>query len=349
MGYKEHFHFPKGWKIVLKNFNLEFVKPSRTSREVLTNRQVLYLTILAEDGSIAAISECAPIPGLSVESWMEVNQELDSFFQNEDWYLADTNALSSCVRFAIESLLASLKAQNPYTPFCLNTLPICINGLVWMNQVQAMFNEAIAKWESGFKCIKFKVGALAFDDEREMLKDFRSRVGREVTIRLDANGAWTEEEASEKLKQLQFLGIHSIEQPIKKGNWEAMARLAQISPIPIALDEELIGCPFNEMEYLLDVIKPQFLVLKPSLHGGFSQCDDWIRKAEERQIGWWVTSALESNIGLNAIFRWLQKYPVSLPQGLGTGGLYTNNWKSSLKIDGDHIMESQSQNWQAPW
>jgi o-succinylbenzoate synthase len=349
MDYQKHFHFPKGWKVVLKNFNLEFLKPSRTSRNVLFTREVLYLLVVDEKEEMVAVAECAPIIGLSEESWSEVNQQLNAFFLHDDWRWEIFHTLSSSVRFAIESLSASLKAENPFTPFCSEVSPISINGLVWMNQTQEMFDEAIVKWESGFQCIKFKVGALAFDDEWEMLKQFRRRVGNEVVIRLDANGAWTESEALEKMEILQSLNIHSIEQPIQKGHWSAMARLALVSSIPIALDEELIGCAMDEMESLLDTINPPFLVLKPSLHGGFAQCDHWISLAEKRGVGWWVTSALESNIGLNAIYRWLQKYPLSAPQGLGTGGLYTNNWLSSLEIMGDKLMENRSKKWQAPW
>ncbi len=348
---QKHLLVLQGGKLELFPHQLLFHQVAKTSRDALTTHDIYYLVLKNEQGMIQGVSECSPIFGLSEESKGEVEIDLQrllcatSFEEIKD--LQDV-AVSS-VRFAIELLIESMNAKNPFAPFCLDANPIPINGLVWMNDIEKMLNEAISKWKLGFTCIKFKVGALGFQDEWEMIREFRQRVGPNVQIRLDANGAWEEHEALEKLNQLAQFNIHSIEQPIPKGNWPSLNRITQQSAIPIALDEELIGCPTERMEDLIKEIAPQYLVLKPSLHGGFAQCDLWIQKAESLGVGWWATSALESNVGLNAIFRWLQKYTIHLPQGLGVGSLYRNNWDSPLVIKNSFILSEPSKNWTAPW
>ncbi len=217
----------------------------------------------------------------------------------------------------------------------LSTVPI--NGLVWMNQRPEMEKQAREKQEAGFDTIKFKVGALAWQEELEMLQQIRQEMP-EMNIRLDANGAWQPDEAMQKLELLAPLAIESIEQPIAPGQIEALERLCEESPIPIALDEELIGRPFDHQKFsLLEAVNPPFIVLKPGLLGGLGQCHQWICMAEDIGIGWWITSMLESNVGLNAICQLAAQYKPLLPQGLGTGQLFENNIPSPLELNGSQI------------
>ena len=216
---------------------------------------------------------------------------------------------------------------------------IKINGLIWVGPKDQMIAQVRSKIEAGFTCIKLKVGAHDFDEEVDMLHAIRSEFSRsDIELRVDANGAFSPEDALKKLDVLSKLDLHSIEQPIKAGNWEAMASLCKETPLPIALDEELIGVfEKEEKARLLQEIKPQFIVLKPSLHGAFCGTDEWISLAKEQHVGWWITSALESNIGLNAIAQWTYTQGVTMPQGLGTGQLYLNNLPSFLCLEGDRL------------
>lgn len=225
------------------------------------------------------------------------------------------------------------------SPFTRGEQGIPINGLIWMNDAENMLRQIKEKLDGGSRCLKLKIGAVDFDDELRLLRFVRQQFSEgELTIRLDANGAFSPEEALQKLHRLAAFGIHSIEQPIAPGQWEEMARLTSESPIDIALDEELIapGCSLH-YEELLDAVRPHYLVLKPSLHGGISGCTRWIEEAEKRGIGWWITSMLESNIGLNAIAQWCATLQNTLPQGLGTGMLYTNNLPMPLTIRGNSL------------
>ena len=210
-----------------------------------------------------------------------------------------------------------------------------INGLVWMGSFDFMRQQIIDKIESGFKCIKLKIGAMDFTEELNLIKSIRNEFSaKDIEIRVDANGAFKQTEALEKLNRLAEFGLHSIEQPIRQGFWDEMTNLCASSPLPIALDEELIGInEIKEKEKLLKTIRPQFIILKPSLLGGFKASEEWIDLAEKNNIGWWVTSALESNIGLNAIAQWTYTLKNKMPQGLGTGKLYLNNLDSPLKIN----------------
>jgi o-succinylbenzoate synthase len=219
--------------------------------------------------------------------------------------------------------------------FAIGKQGLAINGLIWMNEFEMMKQETIEKLEMGFDCLKFKIGAIDFENECELLSIVRNhQLGKKIIIRLDANGAFKPEEALEKLERLRHFNIHSIEQPIKKGQWDEMKKLCQSSPIPVALDEELIGI-FDEkdMEQLLVEIKPQYIVLKPNLIGGFVQTDLWIKYAEKYNIGWWLTSALEGNIGLNAIAQFAASKNTLHHSGLGTGKLYINNLPPYTKIE----------------
>jgi len=222
-----------------------------------------------------------------------------------------------------------------------------INGLVWMNPIKTMQQKAIEKRKDGFDTIKLKIGALDWNHELEMISKIREEMpGSEVKIRLDVNGAWKPDEADKKLFQLEQFNIESIEQPIETNHWKAMAELCRNSPIPIALDEELIGKPLDHQKYsLLESIEPQFIVIKPSLVGGLGQSHQWIKMAEDLGIGWWITSMLESNIGLNAIAQLAAQYRPTLPQGLGTGKIYSNNIDSPLSLQNGELFYSKDANW----
>jgi o-succinylbenzoate synthase len=253
-----------------------------------------------------------------------------------------TKSVSS-VRFALETAWLDLKNGGKqiifHSVFSKGKTGIPINGLIWMGNEDFMQQQIQEKLDAGFHCIKLKIGGIDFEREIELLKSIRQNYNAEkIILRVDANGAFKVEEALEKLQQLAQLQIHSIEQPITAGKWNEMERICSESPIPIALDEELIGIhSFEEKQKMLDTIQPQFLVLKPSLHGGFSGCNEWIELAEQRKIGWWITSYLESNIGLNAIAQWAFHKNAQGYQGLGTGGLFTNNIGSPLEIRGEQL------------
>lgn len=231
------------------------------------------------------------------------------------------------------------------TPFSRGEAGIPINGLIWMGHYDLMKQRIEEKISDGFRCLKLKIGAISFDDEISLLKQIRNRFPREtIELRVDANGAFLAgDDAMRKLDRLAQLDLHSIEQPIRAGQWEEMARLCRNTPLPIALDEELIPTSFDTYtttykEELLDAIRPQYIVLKPSLHGALSGCDEWIRLAEQRGMQWWATSALESNVGLNAIAHWVAQYRPDIPQGLGTGQIYENNIEGyPLELRGDEM------------
>jgi O-succinylbenzoate synthase len=326
-------------ELTIKHWNLDFKRPARTSRDVLTQHHVCYVFLHDSAGSVIARGEIAPIIGLSTESWDDVEKAIQSWMNGE---FQDIHAWPSAVKAAVDMLWQDLFPSS-IPKLCL------INGLVWMNEVEAMFHEAMEKYHQGFRCIKLKVGSLDFADELSLIQSLRSRFGSDVVIRLDANGAWKLEEAISKLEALSQWNIHSIEQPIAANQWESMRFLSEHSPIPIALDEELIGREVADIDRILAVCQPEYLVIKPSLHGGFDMADEWIRAAQKRGIDWWATSALESNVGLSHIYRWLGNYQNDLPQGLGTGHLYTNNWDCPLQLNGQIMGWNAQQSWRAPW
>lgn len=245
----------------------------------------------------------------------------------------------------------SLHATTPFklfdTDFTAGNASIPINGLIWMGDKDFMKQQIVEKLNTGFSCIKMKIGAIDFASEIALLKSIRQTFSRdEIELRVDANGAFSPKGALDKLQQLAALDIHSIEQPIKQGQWQEMARLCKDTPLPIALDEELIGVfTLDEKIKLLDTIKPQYIILKPSFIGGFKGTDEWIALAEKRNIGWWITSALESNIGLSAIAQYTATKNSTLPQGLGTGSLYTNNIPAPLTVKAGAILNDTSQQW----
>ncbi len=325
-------------KAQFKKYELQFNRPAGTSRGVYESRPVWFL-ILKENG-ITGIGECAPLAGLSKETPEQVEDILNQISTSSKRFLKNSDLLIEIpsVRFAFETALLDLKNGGRQilfpSEFTKGKKGIPINGLVWMGEPDFMQKQIEEKLEAGYRCIKLKIGAIDFEMELDLLRLIRQRFSKEdVILRVDANGAFKLDEAFSKLEKLAELDIHSIEQPIAAGQYKELAKLCLQSLIPIALDEELIGVNKQEEKIeLLDVIQPQFIVLKPSLHGGISGCEEWIELAEERKIAWWITSYLESNIGLNAIAQWTFTKDVKMHQGLGTGQLFTNNIDSPLEI-----------------
>jgi len=266
------------------------------------------------------------------------------------YHLDELSAWPSIV-FGLETALIDLKNGGNRiifdTDFSRGKQGIPINGLIWMGNKSSMQKQIREKLEQGFRCIKMKIGAIDFDTELELLKSIRKEHSvDEITLRVDANGAFKPNEALEKLKRLAELDIHSIEQPIAANQWQEMARICELSPVPVALDEELIGIICSDQKRkLIGQIKPAYLVLKPSLHGGFSGCDEWITMAESAGVKWWITSYLESNVGLNAIAQWTATKNITMEQGLGTGQLFTNNFDSPLTIQNDQLWCLKEKEW----
>ncbi len=319
-----------------------FKKPSGTSRGVLTEKYAWFIEIWNVDQpQIIGIGECSIIPGLSPEfnSFEEYELKLKEVCSD----LKTNLTLWPSILFGLETALLDLKSGGNQlyfnNGFSRGELKIDINGLVWMGDKEFMLEQIDAKIKAGFTTIKMKIGAIDFNTEIELLTYIRSQYSaKDLTLRVDANGAFEFEEAIEKLNILSSLDIHSIEQPIKAGNWSAMKELCKISSLDIALDEELIGVhSLSEKRELLNTIQPPFIILKPSLHGGISGCREWISLANEFNVKWWMTSALESNVGLKAICQFVAEYDTTLPQGLGTGALYTDNTESDLTVENGQI------------
>lgn len=325
-------------KASFKKHILQFKQPVATSRGKYESRPV-WLLFLEKNGK-TGIGECAPLPGLSRETPEQVENLLKEITAAPELFTGRPDLLREVpsVHFALEMAWFDLQQEGDQilfpSGFTGGQQGIPVNGLIWIGTQTDQKRQIYEKLHAGFRCIKLKIGALHFEEELKLLEILRTEgCSYALTIRVDANGAFKPEEALVKLEQLSHFEIHSIEQPIAPGNVEQMARLCNETPVPIALDEELIGINSRkEKEELLETIRPQFLVLKPSLHGGFAGCDEWIELAEKRSIGWWITSYLESNIGLNAIAQWTFIKQVSMHQGLGTGLLFTNNFDSPLEM-----------------
>lgn len=319
---------------------LKFKRPGGTSRGVLLEKETFILEI-SDDGK-KGVGECAVFRGLSFDDrpdyeeklhWLCENIQMDAGFLHEE--LKEFPS----IWFGYEQAVLNLRHGGKiYFPgeFTAGESPITINGLIWMGNVDYMQEQIQDKLDQGFHCIKLKIG-VNWNAEYEVLQQLRQKFSKDVLeLRVDANGGFTADEAKTVLQQLADLQIHSIEQPIKAGNHKEMAVLCAETPIPIALDEELIGIvDFNDKKLLLETLKPQYIILKPSLVGGFSGSDEWISLAENQNIGWWITSALESNIGLNAIAQYTFTKKNPMPQGLGTGALFTNNFQSDLDLRGE--------------
>ena len=319
---------------------LEFKRPSGTSRGVLYEKETFILEI--SQNKKKGVGECAVFRGLSFDDRPDYEEKLQWLCENiqKDYeYVKEELRDFPSIWFGYEQALLNLKhGGNIYFPgeFTEGGRPIVINGLIWMGDIAFMEEQIQDKLDQGFHCIKLKIG-VDWKSEHEILQKLRQKFSKEMLeLRVDANGGFTKHEAKIVLQQLADLHIHSIEQPIKAGNWNDMAELCAKTPTAIALDEELIGIvDIDQKADLLDTIKPQYIILKPSLVGGFSGSDEWIALAEERKIRWWITSALESNIGLNAIAQYTFTKKNPMPQGLGTGSLFVNNFESNLDLRGE--------------
>ena len=330
-----------------KKYILNFKQASGTSRGVLQTKETFFLEIFNTSATLGVkkgIGECAIFRGLSYDDVPEYEEKLQ-------WLCENINENSAILKkellhfpsiwMGYEQAILNLKhGEDLYFPsdFTAKKSSIKINGLIWMGDAEFMQKQIEEKLRDGFDCIKIKIG-VDWNSEKKIIQKLREKFHAEqLELRVDANGGFTFEEAKIVLQELADLQIHSIEQPIKAGNFEAMAKLCAQTPTPIALDEELIGVvDFNEKKKLLETIKPQYIILKPSLIGGFSGSDEWISIAENLGIDWWITSALESNIGLNAIAQYTFTKDTKKPQGLGTGGLFNNNFESVLKLKNDRL------------
>ena len=329
---------------------LVFKRPSATSRGVLTAKDSWFL-ILKEKGK-NGIGECSILKGLSYDDqpYFEATLELFCNQINTGQALLDLTRWPA-IKMGYETALLSIKSSTPYTLFpslyteAKDSIPI--NGLVWMGSFDYMKEQIDSLLDREFDCIKIKIGAIDFNEELRLLAQLRNRYdSKTITIRVDANGAFTAEDALNKLDQLNAYEIDSIEQPIAINQWEHMSTLCRKSPIPIALDEELIGVFDPEIQSeLLTQIKPQYLIFKPSLLGGFSNTQKWIDLAKKHNIAWWITSALESNVGLNAIAQWTYSKNPFMPQGLGTGSLFLNNIDSPLVIKKGCLWNDNAISW----
>lgn len=323
---------------------LHFKEPGGTSRGVMTEKPTFLIKVFDESApSHFGIGEAAVFPGLSPEADGNYVWKLTELMANVAIGRETDLSHHSSIQFGFEQALLDYSngCRGIYFPgdFVEGRSEIEINGLVWMGDFDRMIERIDAKVKEGFRCLKLKIGAIDWHREVEMIEYVRQRFSeKELMIRVDANGGFTMENALPRLQRLADLGIHSIEQPIPPGSPGLMAFLCSVSPLPIALDEELIGVATeNEKAGLLDVIKPAYVILKPALCGGFSGGGEWISLATQRGIGWWVTSALESNVGLNAIAQWTAGIGASGPQGLGTGGVFTDNFVTPVSLSGDKL------------
>ncbi|WP_109674966.1 o-succinylbenzoate synthase [Dyadobacter jejuensis] len=354
-------------KISTRPYTLNFKKQAGTSRGVLTEKNIHFIRV--EDTELPGVygyGECGPLPGLSVDDRPDFADQLKAVC--DDFNAMDLEVFPfnlpiilnqvipeelPSVRFGIETALLDIMNGGRRVvydnAFSKGEKGILMNGLIWMGPFEDMLTQAHEKLEAGYTTIKMKIGAIDFDQECALLEKIRARYSPEqITLRVDANGAFDEATVFERLERLSAYDIHSIEQPIKSGQPELMHRVCDSSPVPVALDEELIGIfDYRKKFDLLKKVKPPFIILKPSLLGGFQQTAEWIEIAGRLGIDWWVTSALESNVGLNAIAQFTAQYGNGLPQGLGTGQLYTNNIDASLVVRKGHLYSDLSTSWGA--
>lgn len=335
-----------------QQYILNFKTPSGTSRGVLKTKETWF--IILNQGDNIGIGECGLFRGLSCDDRPDYEEKLQWTCDNIH---LDLDALMLAlvdfpsIRFGVEQAFKSLEHQSSFSlfpsAFTEGNDSIPINGLIWMGSETFMKTQIKEKIEAGFECIKMKIGAIDFKTELSLLKSIRNEFSpQDIELRVDANGAFSTKDALDKLRQLSDFQLHSIEQPIKQGQFEAMARLCKQTPLPIALDEELIGInDVTKQRELLQMINPQYIILKPSLIGGWSGSKQWIDIAENSGIGWWITSALESNVGLNAIAQWTYTLKSDMPQGLGTGSLFTNNIDSPMQVKNGTLRYDNNQKW----
>ena len=330
----------------LQKHELKFKVPAKTSRNTFTTSTIFLITLNDIQTGKQGIGEASPLSLLSLDDvpnyQLILEKKLDEFCQVGSLDQLSLAAYPS-IRFGIETALLNMSADSEgvifNSDFTARKKAIPVNGLVWMNDSPTMYKEAIEKIQAGFNVIKIKVGALDFDEECRLLEKIRKQFSAfKITLRVDANGAFDAEDALEKLNELKRFELHSIEQPIAAGQWDWMQKICAESPVDIALDEELIGVNvFEQADKMIKHIKPSYLILKPNLIGGLSISDQWITFAHKHHVGWWATSALESNVGLNAIAQWVSTYQNPLHQGLGTGSLFSNNFSSRLKMEEGHM------------
>lgn len=341
-------------KATFEKYILNFKRPSGTSRGMMLEKETWFLII--EENGKKGIGECGLFRGLSYDDRLDYSDKLqwvcDNIHLGKDTLWEELREYPS-IQFGVEQAFLFLENDDPMvlfpSTFTKGEESIPINGLVWMGNPEFMKEQIDEKILQGFNCIKLKIGAIDFDKELELIRYIRTHFSPEkIEIRVDANGGFDKSDALYKLKQLSEFKIHSIEQPIKRNQYDSMADLCKKTPLPIALDEELIGViNYNNKENLLQKIRPQYIILKPSLVGGFKGSEEWIEIAEKLNIGWWITSALESNIGLNAIAQWTFTLENTMPQGLGTGALYTNNIESPLVVKNGHLWFDGNLKWKA--
>lgn len=348
-------------KVHWRKYRLKFKFAAGTSRGILRNK-VSYFVFMEDNSGVTGIGECSLLPGLSPDDRPDFEKKLNKICNNLKLQnISDYESLNiffedqltrdwPSIRMGIETAFLDKMNGGGRKVFINRFMKgerIPINGLIWMGDKRFMLDQVKEKIESGYKCIKIKIGAIDFESELEVLKYVRSQMPeRDITLRVDANGAFNTKNVLEKLSYLDKLKIHSIEQPIKAGQWESMQKLCKSSPIPIGLDEELIGSyTYNQKKELIEFIQPHYIILKPTLLGGFHTTDEWIELAGFNDIGWWITSALESNIGLNAICQYTYGLGVEIEQGLGTGTLFQNNFNSPLKVSNGNIQYVAGRSW----
>lgn len=333
-------------------YRLEFKQASGTSRGILKTKETWFIKI--EDEHATGFGECGMFRGLSCDDRPDFESKLKWVCHHIDLgleqlliELIDFPSIQFGLEMAFLDLLSDSSNVLFPSKFTSGKASIPINGLIWMGDEQFMKSQIRSKIDAGFDCLKIKIGAIDFDTELSLIKAIRKEYDVEtIELRVDANGAFSPLEAMEKLKRLSDFNLHSIEQPIRQGQHDAMAKLCAHAPLPIALDEELIGIhDVTKRGLLLQTINPQYIILKPTLIGGFSGSQSWIDLAEKQSVDWWITSALESNIGLNAIAQWTYQLNVNRPQGLGTGALYTNNIEAPLKIYNGRLIYAPSVKW----
>ncbi|MDX9847301.1 MAG: o-succinylbenzoate synthase [Tenuifilaceae bacterium] len=339
-------------KAAVKRIDFQFIQPGQTSRGTLHSKPSWFI-IISNDGK-KGIGECSVIPGLNPEYAdgyeQKIQEVVDDINAGAIPNLSDLKDFPS-ICFGLETALLDLKTEDSGilfpSDFTTGNQGIPINGLIWMGTKAEMQARIREKLDSGFRVLKLKVGALNFDEEISLLKSIRREFSPDdLELRLDANGAFSPRNAMERLNWLSDSNIHSIEQPIRAGQWDEMARLCFDSPIPIALDEELIGnSDTSTKSQLLAHIRPQYIILKPSLIGGLEMSNEWIELAKGQNIGWWATSALESNVGLNAISQWVFTQNTSMVQGLGTGQVFSNNIPSPLQLRGAELYYNPTIRW----
>lgn len=341
-------------KVSYQKYTLNFKQPAGTSRGVLYQKESWF--IIVQQDNTFGIGECGLLRGLSIDDRLDYEEKLKWACQN--FHLSVEELAFELREFpsifmGVETAKRSFQSVDPFvlfpSDFTSGHKSIDINGLVWMGSESFMHTQMLEKLVQQFSCVKMKIGALDFESELKLLKELRE-CAPQIEIRVDANGAFSVKEALTKLEKLALVGIHSIEQPIATKQWDFMAHLCEISPIPIALDEELIGVfDVEHKKQLLKTIKPQYIILKPSLMGGLRGSEEWVHLAENENIGWWATSALESSIGLNAIAQWTFAMNVQRPQGLGTGSLYTNNFESPLLVSNAALHYKPELPWNQPF